>query len=309
MTMNMFDIGWPWMGLGAAVVILILMFGTNTLRSGTTNSRWWDPTWLAWLAVPLYLLHQFEEYPLHYNAATGTYTIVESVNKAQGTSFPMAHYPLVNIALVWVAAPIAALLCRRNPVVGLTYYGFILANGLLHVVSAVLAGGEWISSPGVVTGGLFFIPCTVWVSYVCLQSKLMTGKALAVSLAGGFVGHVGLAGAYALFKVAGEGAMFLADVIGRICSHRDRCPSGASFYEGLRPQLRVPPNQNGNPAWSARGQLLTIETRNGPGAGAVRPAAASALGLPGQVPFTEDTWKNFHGSGRSGTSAPLLYHW
>jgi Protein of unknown function with HXXEE motif len=211
--MNMFNIGWPWMGLGAAVVILILMFGANTLRSGTIGSRWWDPTWLAWLAVPLYLLHQFEEYPLHYNAATGSYTIVETVDKVHGLSFPTAHYPLVNIALVWVGAPIAAWLCRRNPIVGLTYYGFILTNGILHVVTAGLSDGALISNPGVVTGGLLFIPCTVWVGYVCLTSRLMTAKALAVSLAGGIVGHIGLGAAYFVFKVAGAGAMFLADIV------------------------------------------------------------------------------------------------
>ena len=34
---------WPWMGLGAAVVILILLFGTNLLRSTKTGSRWKDP--------------------------------------------------------------------------------------------------------------------------------------------------------------------------------------------------------------------------------------------------------------------------
>ena len=67
-------LGWPWMGLGGAVVMIILLFCTNVLRSRPEVSRWRDPLWLAWLAVPMYLLHQFEEYSLHI--VDGQYSIV-----------------------------------------------------------------------------------------------------------------------------------------------------------------------------------------------------------------------------------------
>ena len=43
------------------VAILLI---TDTFRGNTTVSRWRDPAWLAWLAVPLYWVHQFEEYSL-----------------------------------------------------------------------------------------------------------------------------------------------------------------------------------------------------------------------------------------------------
>ena len=217
--MSKFDLGWPWMGLGGAVVLLVLMFGTDIMRSRTSRSRWWDPVWLAWLVVPMYLLHQFGEYALHYDVANRSYTIVETVCKTQGyapypdCAIPMAHFPLVNIALAWVAAPVAAWLCRRNPVVGLTYYGFVLANGLLHAVTTIAASGGMISSPGAVTGILLFIPASVWMVYVCLNSSIMTGKALAVSLVGGIAGHVGLLGAYWFLKIGGAAGMLVADVI------------------------------------------------------------------------------------------------
>lgn len=216
--MTAFDIGWPWMGFGGALVLLILLFATNIMRGQSGGSRWWDPVWLAWLAVPMYLVHQFEEYPLHFDAMSGTYAIVAGVCKAQGYApfpdcgIPMAHFPLVNIALVWVAAPIAAWLCRRNPVVGLTYYGFILVNGLLHAVTGLFVSGGPIESPGAVSGTFMFIPATIWVCYACLKSGVMSGKALTVSLVGGIVGHIGLAGAYLFVKVAGAAGMYVADV-------------------------------------------------------------------------------------------------
>ena len=42
---------WPWMGLGAAVVVLILLFFTDWLRGDTTKSRWKDPFWLGWTFI------------------------------------------------------------------------------------------------------------------------------------------------------------------------------------------------------------------------------------------------------------------
>ena len=53
---------WPWMGLGGAVVVLILLFCTDWLRGDTTKSRWKDPFWLGWAFMVCYMLHNVEEY-------------------------------------------------------------------------------------------------------------------------------------------------------------------------------------------------------------------------------------------------------
>jgi hypothetical protein len=203
------------MGLGAGIVLLILLFGTNVMRSSPTGSRWWDPVWLAWLTVPMYLLHVFEEYA--HDILGRTYLIADNVCKAQGyplypdCPIPTAHFPLVNIALVWVAAPIAAWLSRRNIVIGLTFYGLILFNGVLHVVTALLQGSD--AYPGMVTGSLLFIPISFWVIYVCLKSGVMNAKAIAISFGGGIVGHIVLGVAYLVFKVSGSApAMYGFDI-------------------------------------------------------------------------------------------------
>ena len=54
-----FNVGWPWMGLGIGAVLLILLFGTDLLHPNG-GSRWKDVTWLVWLAVPVYQIHQFD---------------------------------------------------------------------------------------------------------------------------------------------------------------------------------------------------------------------------------------------------------
>ena len=60
---------------GGAIVMVALLLLTDTFRGNTTVSRWRDPVWLGWLAVPLYLVHQFEEYSL---AGVGPGSITQS---------------------------------------------------------------------------------------------------------------------------------------------------------------------------------------------------------------------------------------
>jgi hypothetical protein len=92
------------------MVAILLM--TDTFRGNTTVSRWRDPVWLAWLAVPLYWIHQFEEYSLPVLGFD--YSIQEMICKNIGfppypdCPIPLAFYPVVNIALMWFGAPLAA---------------------------------------------------------------------------------------------------------------------------------------------------------------------------------------------------------
>lgn len=141
-----------------AIVLVILLFATNNLRSNLSKSRWCDPVWLAWLAVPL-----------------------------------------------------AVLLCKRNPVVDLTYYGFILMNGFMHVGSIIAMGTGLLGNPGGVMGTLFFIPISVWVIYVCLKSNFMPKKGLLISFLCGMAGHIALAGVYAFLPLLL--ALFLSKIL------------------------------------------------------------------------------------------------
>ena len=55
---------WAFIGAGGAIVMVAIMMTTDTFRSNLTVSRWRDVVWLAWLAAPLYWVHQLEEYSL-----------------------------------------------------------------------------------------------------------------------------------------------------------------------------------------------------------------------------------------------------
>jgi hypothetical protein len=110
----------------------------------------------------------------------------------------------VNLGIAWVTAPLAALLARRNLVVGLSWYGLLIFNGTLHVVATIATGAA--GAGGVLTGGLFFIPSFFWMIYVVLKSRAMSGKTLAVSISGGIIAHILLAAVYGGQKAGVYGA-------------------------------------------------------------------------------------------------------
>lgn len=211
---DQFWYAWPWMGLGAAVVFAFLLFGTDLLRSGE-GPRWRDPQWLAWAAVPMYLVHQFEEYGLH--VTDGQFDIIAQVYANTAgvfdlSSLPMAHFPLVNIGLVWFGVPLAAWLCRRNPVIGLAPYGFILVNGLIHFASVFVMGTPVSENPGFFTGTFLFLPATALVIYTCVRGDFMDGKGLAIALVAGIISHMLLGAAYGASSAAGPVAVVCLDL-------------------------------------------------------------------------------------------------
>src|SRR5690348_18370328 len=55
----------------------------------------------------------------------------------------------------------AAGLARRNLVIGLSWYGLLIFNGMLHFGATIATGAA--GAGGVLTGGLLFIPSFFWM--------------------------------------------------------------------------------------------------------------------------------------------------
>ena len=135
----------PWIGGGAAIVFLFLLFGTRLLQSEPGSSRWRDRVWLSWLAVAIYLLHNVEESGIDvFGRMTQFPAEICSVLNLPGPPdcpIPAAYFLSVNIPLIWVVAPMAALLSRRHPLVGLAFYGVIFVNLFFHIMPL---GRSWL---------------------------------------------------------------------------------------------------------------------------------------------------------------------
>jgi Protein of unknown function with HXXEE motif len=198
---------WAFIGAGGAIVMVAIMMTTDTFRSNLTVSRWRDVVWLAWLAAPLYWVHQLEEYSLPVMGLP--YSLPDMVCGQFGFApypecpIPMTFYPVVNISLMWFGAPLAAYICRRNVLIGLSSWGLIMANGFVHS-----AGGI---AEGTYNTGL-------WTAiYACAVRGPYSGKVVGAAFVAGAVTHAVLFLGYGLFKagvIGNAGLVVYGAVVG-----------------------------------------------------------------------------------------------
>jgi Protein of unknown function with HXXEE motif len=211
------DLGWPWLCLGGGLVLFAVMFFSDFGRSNTAVSRWRDPVWLAWLPVPMLMVHMFEEYG--FDILGRTYALPALICNAIGYQpypncpIPIPHYPLLNLGVAWVTAPIAAVIARRNLVIGLSFYGLTIVNGLAHVGMTLAVGLEM--GTGVLTGGLFFIASFFWMIYAVRRSGVMSGKALWLSISGGVISHAMIPPVFFGYRAGlfGAAGVYILDVV------------------------------------------------------------------------------------------------
>ena len=213
MPWSWFDLAWPWIGAVAATLLLILLFATPILRSDLTKSRVRDPLWLAWLAVPIYMIHNVEEYGIdalgrrHYfpDAMCG----VLGLAPFPGCPVPPGFFLAVNISLIWAAAPAAALLSRRHPLVSLVFYGLLITNGVTHI-APLLAGKGF--GPGTLSAILLFLPAFFWVAHTCFGPGRLPYRGLVTVALAGVIVHVVLMGSLLSFLHGAIGSATLATV-------------------------------------------------------------------------------------------------
>lgn len=205
-TLDIIRLGWPYIGLGGSIVILLLLLFSDTFRSEGTSSKWFDPVWLSWLMVVAYLLHVCEEYGLHIS--NGQFDLVTNFEQ-MGISerfggIPHYFFPYVNIAFTWIALPVAAVICRKNPVIGLSGIGFLVVNGLTHVGPMAAGIMPLAKNAGFWTGLLVFIPLFCWICYACAKKHLLPRKGLGIAITSGVIAHILLFSIYIFNKLLGS---------------------------------------------------------------------------------------------------------
>lgn len=112
-----------------------------------------------------------------------------------GCPIPTLFFLAVNLPLFWIGAPIAAFMSRRHPILGLSVYGVIFVNALMHLGSGIRSG----YNPGALTALILFLPCSFWVAKVCFGKQGLPRRAIAFIVADGVMLHVVLMGSTILF--------------------------------------------------------------------------------------------------------------
>jgi hypothetical protein len=195
-----FDIAWPWIGLLAAMILLILLFASNLLRQNSQIKRWRDPIWLSWLAIPIYMLHEFEEYGIDFLGNRHAFPdgLCNNLGLGDYPQCPVPHefYLYVNIPLVWVIALIAAMLSWRNSYLGLGLYSVIVSNGFVHIMTFLLMRKY---NPGVFTSFVIFLPSFFWIFKCCFSKTGFPRRGITVLVITGILLHVILISSLLLF--------------------------------------------------------------------------------------------------------------
>lgn len=180
-------------------MLLPLLISTDVLRGDRSQRRWRDLTWLSWLAVAIYLVHNVEEYGVdllgQVHAFPNSMCTTLSLPLYPFCPIPSLFFLAVNLPLLWVAAPLAAVLSRRHALVGLSLYGVMFVNALAHL-------GAWARfgyNPGALTALVLFLPISIWVARACFGERGLPYSALLLLVADGVILHIILIGSILLF--------------------------------------------------------------------------------------------------------------
>ena len=172
---------WPKAGLIAAVFIVLLLFLNSKASIGSFE-------WLYWLSLPLYMIHQFEEY-----VYPGGFK--EELNKVllneKGSSEILTDKAalVVNIGFIWVLTPVLIVLGALSiifPVILMTLVAF---NGFIHLVMSIRFKRY---NPGLIASLIFNLPLGLYVLIGLSLNSLATGIELLIGIIIGLILHMGL---------------------------------------------------------------------------------------------------------------------
>ncbi|WP_029004476.1 HXXEE domain-containing protein [Azorhizobium doebereinerae] len=240
--MPVFAIIWPWIGLGAAAALLIVLVSTDGLQADRGISRWHDLPWLVWLGLAAYLLHQFEEHGI--DLLGQPYAFRTDMCRMLGYRDPIAcPVPLsfitaVNVGSVWGAGLLSALAARRWPAIGLSFFAVPLVNAFVHV-GVAMAEGRY--NPGLLTAVLFFLPLSLWTLSVAVTRAGLPRRVLLFVLAGGIAVHVILMGSLQAYLRGFIGLWPL-----NIIQVLNAFVPAALMYAGMRVRKAPPPRRKPN---------------------------------------------------------------
>jgi len=185
-----FALVWPWIGIGAAGLLLILLC-TNALRSDRAVTRWADMVWLTWAGTFAYLVHQFEEHGIDVMDHVYAFRAVLCANVGfpdpNACPVPMSFITTVNVAAVWIAGPLSALLAARWPVIGLSFFAIPAINLFAHAGPAILSGRY---NPGLLTALVLFLPLCLIVFAAAASRYALGLRAILATLFAGVVLHL-----------------------------------------------------------------------------------------------------------------------
>ena len=169
---------WPKIGGVSALFLFLMLFVNSKADIGSLQ-------WLFWLNLPLYLVHQVEEYVYPGGFIE---TLNEVLTKQRSHEFPLNEKDsfYVNVVGIWVLMPVMILLGTLTIWLPLIMVGATTFNAFLHIGVSIRFRAY---RPGLVASLVLNLPLGIAVFSIAGLSMLVTGTDLLIIILLGIVAH------------------------------------------------------------------------------------------------------------------------
>jgi len=144
---------------------------------------------LIWIQVPVYWLHQFEEY-IYPGGFTEYFNIKVLGSNSKGQPLTKTHAFWINVPIIFIGFPVSAILAGQIDIsIGIWTAYFSIINALSHLGMFFRHG----YNPGLVASMLLNIPVGVYAIYYFITNQLISlsshiiGFSVAVATQGGLM--------------------------------------------------------------------------------------------------------------------------
>jgi hypothetical protein len=167
---------WVYGGFLAGLLLLAL---TPVLARG-----WPLALTLTFLALPIYMLHQYEEHD-----ADRFHRLVTRVFGKGRDVLPSGAIFIINIPVVWGVNAASFALATDDLGWGLIALYTLIANAVVHLVQAVVMRGY---NPGLVTAIVLFLPLGIFGSFEVMRTTPVSGMQQVIALLVAIGAHVAI---------------------------------------------------------------------------------------------------------------------
>ena len=172
---------WPKAGIVAAAFLLLLLFLNSKAPIGSFE-------WLYWLSLPLYMIHQFEEYVYPGGFKEELNKVLLNENSSSEILTDKAAL-VINLGFIWILTPVLIVLGVISVVFPVILMTLVAFNGFIHLVVSIRFKRY---NPGLIASLLFNIPLGLYVLISLSLNSVATGIELFIGIVIGIILHMGL---------------------------------------------------------------------------------------------------------------------
>ena len=170
---------WPKVGIIIALFLLLMLFLNSQAPIGSF-------LWFYWFSLPLYMIHQFEEYVYPGGFREDLNKILLKGDTTQMVLTEQIAF-FVNIVFIWILMPFLILLGIISIIFPVLLMTLVAFNGFIHLGGTVRFKRY---NPGVIVSVVGNIPLGLYV----LIGLGLTGEAnaleLLIGITAGIIGHL-----------------------------------------------------------------------------------------------------------------------